>query len=311
MWNFNAPRTLLRAKGNVAPRRLATAIVAVLFAAPTPACIADVDEREPVGEVAAALENGNALNANALNANALNANALNANALNANALNANALSPAAIHALQIPDAVGDLSRQLMKYVVSCALEPGQSFSFSWTDSSGAPHDETYPGLLGLAPSWSAAPLNVTGQQWVSACLASRVNWYGVSVVLSSRGSNPAINSEGLNETVRYLPEEGAFWGNLFTATPAVFACNNSLGKGYARAHLRVCAAGRPDADGDGEVEECGILHIVGSCATYCQPLDLLGLYHPLCVSNLGGNGLLGPLLSNSTATTTAITVFLR
>ena len=260
------------------------------------------EEAETIGVMTEAVENSNALNANALNANALNANAL-----NANALNANALSPAAMTALQVPGEVGDLSRQLMRYVVSCALGPDQSFSFAWTDIDGV-HAVTYPGLLGLATSWSQTPLNLQGQQWVSSCLASRVNWYGTSVTLSSRGSHPALEKEGLSETLGYLTEEGAFWGNLFTSSPAVFTCYNPLGKGYSRAQLRECAAGHLNANGN--IQECGILQIVGSCAAYCQPLDLLGSYHPRCVSDLDGILLLGPFLNNPTATSAAITVFL-
>ncbi len=39
--------------------------------------------------------------------------------------------------------------------------------------------------------------DLQGQQWISACLASRVNWYGVPVTLSSRASHPALNDEDL------------------------------------------------------------------------------------------------------------------
>lgn len=283
-------------------RRIPQALAIALTAA-IPGCMEAPDEAEPLGVVTEAVEN-----ANALNANALNANALNANALNVNALNVNALSPTAMTALQQPGEAGNLSRQLMRYVVSCALGPAQSFSFSWADDQGA-HSETYPGLLGLASSWSQSPLDLEGQQWVSACLASRVNWYGVSVTLSSRGAHPALDKESLVETLSYLSEEGAFWGNLFTSTPAVFACNNALGSGYSRHQMRDCAAGH--RNDDGSVQQCGIIHIVGSCAAYCQPLDLLGSYHSRCFSSLDGSLLLGLFPNNSTATTAAITVFLN
>ncbi|MFS8065243.1 MAG: hypothetical protein ACMG6S_02605 [Byssovorax sp.] len=255
-----------------------------------------------------AVENANALNVNALNANALNANALALNAINASALDVNALNPTELSALKHPGEAGYLSRQLMKYVVSCALGPAQSFSFSWTDILGDVHAEIYPGQLGLATSWSQAPLDLQGQQWISACLASRVNWYGVSVTLSSRGSHPALDKESLDETLTYATEEGAFWGNLFTSPPSVFACSDTLGIAHARAKQRDCAAGHIDQGGN--IQECGILHIVGSCAAYCQPLDLFGAYHPRCVSNLDGSLLFGPFLNNPTATTSAITVFL-
>jgi hypothetical protein len=285
------------------PRALSIALIAVISG-----CGEEPDEAEPIGVVTEAVENMNALNPNALNPNALNPNALNPNALNPNALNPNALSPAALYSLQLPDEAGSLSRQFLKYVVSCAFDSAQSFSFSWADVQGV-HNETYPGLLGLATSWSNAPLSLEGQQWVSACLASRVNWYGVSVVLSSRASNPALDKEGLPEILTYLQEEGAFWGNLFTASPAVFSCNNPLSVSHARTQLRDCSSGH--RNDNGSIQECGIIHVVGSCALYCQPLDLFGLYHPRCVSDLEGNWLLAPLLNNSTASTAAITVFLN
>lgn len=296
-------------RGRVAPRRLGAALVAGWLAASTAGCAtAAGDDAEPVGEVTEALVMDNALNPNALNPNALNPNALNPNALNPNALNPNALSSAAMSALQAPDAGGDLSRQLMRYVVSCALDSTQSFSFTWTDSSSVSHPTTYPGLLGVAPSWISAPLGTAAQQWVSACLASRVNWYEIPVTLSSRGGLGALGL-GLGEIAAFPTEDGAFWGNLFTSSPAVFACNNPSAASHARSLLRDCAVGHLDAQG--VPQECGMIHIVGSCATYCQGLDAIGIFHARCVSNLEGDGFLAPYLPNSTATTAAITVFLN
>src|ERR1044071_1384054 len=69
----------------------------------------------------AALVAENALTANALTANALTANALTANALTANALTANALTANALTANGLRDPLG---RELLRYVVSCALPDG-------------------------------------------------------------------------------------------------------------------------------------------------------------------------------------------
>ena len=106
----------------------------------------------------------NALSANALSANALSANALSANALSANALSANALSANSLTSITAPDAVGLLSRQLLKYTVGCALSTTQSFSFSWTDGGNVVHNETYAGVLGLAPAWASGPLDLVGAE---------------------------------------------------------------------------------------------------------------------------------------------------
>src|SRR5262249_39623288 len=153
----------------------------------------------------------NALNPNALNPNALNPNALNPNALNPNALNPNALSADALAAIMDPGLAGDLSREHLKYTVGCALDPSQAFSFSWTDAYQVVHQENYWGLLGLATFWSSKPLSDVGhQQWISACLAARTNYLGLSVTISSRGPCQALNKHNTPEEDEYTNEEGAF-----------------------------------------------------------------------------------------------------
>ena len=219
--------------------------------------------------------------------NALNPNALNPNALNPNALNPNALSPSALLALQDPGSSGDLSRQLLKYTVSCAFAPSQSFSFSWTDTSGVVHPETYSGLLGLAAGWANTRLSTSGAEWVSACLASRANWYGATVTISSRGpaEHLATTSE---ERASYPAIEGAFFGNLFTTTPAIYSCYNSTNVVNSRAQQRDCATGHLNPDGS--VSSCGMLQVLGSCSTYCNSIDPSRQYYPSCFLNTSRAG---------------------
>ncbi|APR82293.1 Hypothetical protein A7982_07642 [Minicystis rosea] len=236
---------------------------------------------ELVGTARSAALNGNALNGNALNGNALNGNALNGNALNGNGLQATAMTPSmlskhplrpsalgadALSALQDPREDGALSRQLLKYTVSCAFDPEMSFAFTWIDDEGTPHAEEYKGLLGLAPSWRAEPLTGAAQRWVSACLISRVNYFGVSVTLSSRGPRPELSASP-EERNDYTMLEGAFWGNVFTDTPVAYACDHQPNDDHSRSRDRVCAAGYPD--GSGRILGCGIIQRVGSCATTC------------------------------------------
>ncbi len=243
-------------------------------------------EDEVLGEVESRFEYSNALNPNALNPNALNPNALNPNALNTNALNTNALLPSALASILDPGDAGVQSRQLLRYVVSCALKPGQSFRFVWYDTSNLPHVEVFAGLLGLAPGWAIGAVGLSSQRWVSACLASRVNWYGVPVMLSSRGAHPSLKQQDLIERLTFPSEEGAFFGNLFQANPAVYACHNDSNRDHSRFLLRDCAAGHLDSSG--EAEDCGPVHILGSCDDYCEPLDAAGLYHPSCAKEIGG-----------------------
>jgi hypothetical protein len=232
-----------------------------------------VEAQEAVGVAAQEALNPNALNPNALNPNALNPNALNPNALNPNALNPNALSPDAMGAIRDPGSAGDLSRELLRYTVSCAFRPDQSFKFSWTDASGVKHKEAYTGLLSLAPSWEAQPLDPAGQEWVSDCLASRVNAEGVSVMLSSRGAHPALTCSPV-ELATYSTREAAFFGNLFTGEPKVHACYDPLSMLPAQMARRVCSQPdllRLDLNALPGTYACGPIEVLGPCA------EVLGL----------------------------------
>ncbi|WP_437608744.1 hypothetical protein WMF20_48300 [Sorangium sp. So ce834] len=219
--------------------------------------------------------------------------------MSSNALSPGALSPAALSAIQDPGAAGDLSRQLLSYVVGCALTPAQSFSFSWTDGTGTVRHEVYWGLIGLVPSWIGKPLGHVDQQWISACLASRTNWYGVSVTISSRAGHWAIDKTDTPELSSYTRMEGAFWGNLFASTPYLNACYNAANRDHARSLARECAAGHLDAGG--AAQPCGMISIRGTCDSYCQQLNTRGMYYPSCVNHLTGS---------PESTTRVITVFL-
>jgi len=205
-----------------------------------------------------------------LTANALNANALNANALAASALSPNVLTPGVMAAIKDPTAAGDLSRELLQYAVGCAFDPTQSFSFSWTDGASVIHNETYWGLLVLAPDWVSQPLSSSHQRWVSACLISRVNYFGVSVIISARGPTGGLNVVDSTELSTYTMLEGAFWGNVFDPTPTAFSCHDAPNVDYARSKNRVCAAGYLEG---GQIHACGIIQILGPCDVYCGALN--------------------------------------
>ena len=259
---------------------LHTAYLVAALGALTAGCATQQPDEELYGEAASAVVNGNALNPNALNPNALNPNALNPNALNPNALNPNALNPnslssAALTAITDPGTNGDLSRELLKYTVSCALSSSQSFAFSWTDSSSVTHSESYPGLLGLATGWASNALGTTGQYWVSACLASRVNWYGVHVDISSRGNLSQLATTSA-EITDYPYIEGAFFGNLFASTPAVYACYNYANISTSRVWQRDCATGHLNSNST--TSSCGMLTILGDCSNFCSAIPA---YNPM------------------------------
>ncbi|MFT3772034.1 MAG: hypothetical protein QM820_42045 [Minicystis sp.] len=222
---------------------------------------------EDVGAAAEAAMNPNAMNPNAMNPNALSPSALRPSALAASALDPGALAPDARAALVDPGPDGDLSRELLRYAVSCALGPDQSFTLSWTDAAGAGHVDAYPGLLGLAPSWSAQALDATGRRWVSACLASRVNAEGASVMLSSRGAHAALATTSA-ERAAYPIREAVFFGDVFTESPRVYACHDPLSILPAQMAQRVCA--QPEllrlTIGDLSLGyDCGSIEVLGPC----------------------------------------------
>ncbi|XXX77713.1 hypothetical protein WMF30_02910 [Sorangium sp. So ce134] len=229
----------------------------------------------------------NALVPNALVPNALVPNALVPNALVPNALVPNALSPASLAAIQDAGERGALSRMFLRYVVGCALDSSQSFSFSWVDSAGVTHNETYAGILGIASTWATQPLadNVK-QRLVSGCVAGRVNYSGTNVVISMRSlESPLKTLVGSSELAAYPHAEGAFWGNLFISSPYMNACYDAGNEAIARAASRYCATGY--IDGSGRVLPCGPIVLQGSCSAWCKELNGAGQFHSDCVDRPG------------------------
>ena len=167
---------------------------------------ADGDEERTAEALSALLAD------NSLAPNSLAPNSLAPNSLAPNSLAPNSLAPNSLAALQAATADGAAVRQLLKYTVSCALGPTQSFAFSWTDAISLNHNEVYWGLLGIAPTWATSPLTDEGsQRLVSACLAARVNYYGVSVVISMRSAlDPLATATNSAELAAYPHIEGAF-----------------------------------------------------------------------------------------------------
>ena len=136
------------------------------------------------------------------------------------------------------------------------------------------HAESYLGLLGLAPYWAKQPLDLAGQQWVSGCLASRVNAKGVSVMLSSRGTHPALSTTP-EERAMYQTREAVFFGNLFTDTPRVYACYDPLSSLPSELANRVCGQALAlDLVNLSLAYDCGPIAVIGPCA---QVLGLLTL----------------------------------
>jgi hypothetical protein len=208
-----------------------------------------------VEQTSSALTTENALTANALTANALTANALTANALTANALTANALTANALTANGLKD---PLARQLMKYVVSCALPEDQTLSMTIDGTR-----YSFPGGLGLAPEWGrrGGSCDESCQRWVSACVLGRVDFLGVEEIISERGANLTL-LPSLQEMRDYPNIEATYYGNIFADGQPMYACLPPSKKQIPR----VCGP---------SLDNCP-MQVVGNCAPACGHLNLLG-----------------------------------
>jgi len=208
----------------------------------------------------------NALTANALTANALTANALTANALTANALTANALTANALTANGLRDPLG---RQLLKYVVSCALPAGTGVSVTVDRQR---YD--FPGSIGLAPAWGSAGGSCDGscQRWVSACVLARVDAAGVERMISIRGDNRALRPD-LRELLQYRQREATYYGNLFAEGQPRYLC---LSPG-ATSDERVCGPSLSDCP----------MTVVGACDDVCDERGAFGTFSDCRTSRHG------------------------
>lgn len=238
----------------------------------------DDSDEDLLGSAEDAVEAPNAIAPNAIAPNAIAPNAIAPNAIAPNALTAAAIASSAMTALQDPGEAGSLSRLHVKYAVSCAFNSSQSFSFSWTDAQSVVHDETYWGLLALAPDWATRGLTDSEQRWVSACMGARTNYFAATVHISMRGGHASLTTDATERT-EFSAREGAFWGNIYAATPYLKSCYDDANVDNSRNRQRECAAGYLDGE---DTLECGIIDITGSCSSICSAPGQTGDGFPAC-----------------------------
>jgi hypothetical protein len=269
-------------------------LIVVLGGLAATGCIASPDEEvgwsnEPTTHTEALTDNAltnNALTNNALTNNALTNNALTNNALTNNALTNNALTNNALtnNALEDPNA-----RELFTYIVSCALEEGDTLSFVSNDGS----TYTFDGALGLAPEWGNphGHCNETCQQWVSACVLARLDYLGQHVTISVRGQNDALATT-MNERGTFTRREATYYGNIFSQPQRFLGCLSPGQTGDAR----VCGP---------SIDDC-VIDFTGSCDDVCGKPRFDGSFpncHGPADHGHGGHGNMGYVGS--------ITVFLK
>jgi GLTT repeat (6 copies) len=198
----------------------------------------------------------NGLTANGLTANGLTANGLTANGLTANGLTANGLTANGLTAGAMTD---PLSRQLMKYIVSCALSEQQSLSLTIAGTA-----YTFPGSIGLAPQWGTTHGSCDGscQRWVSACVLARVDAAGIDREISIRGANLALLPTSWSELSQYSQREATYFGNIFIPGQPRFLC---LSPGQTEDE-RACGPSLADCP----------MTVLGSCSRDCLFQGLFG-----------------------------------
>ncbi|HET6149374.1 MAG TPA: hypothetical protein VFH68_17690 [Polyangia bacterium] len=228
----------------------------------------------------------NGLAANGLAANGLAANGLAANGLAANGLAANGLAANGLAANGLADPA---AQKFMEYVVSCALPPGHSVTYT---SAGV--DYTFAGGIGVAPDWEQQSCDGSCQRWVSACVLARLNKLGVHRQISIRGANDALAITA-HELQDFPVREASYYGNLFQVAQPRYACLPPK----ATEITRVC--------GDSLVG-CAVA-IAGACEQVCETPGRNGTYRDCAAQEIPAHdGYRGT--SNDDAYAETVTVFL-
>jgi hypothetical protein len=151
-------------------------------------------------------------------------------------------------------------RELLRYLVMCALPSGEALTVQIGTTT-----RIFIGDVGLAPSWISQPLDADQQRWISACLLARSNALGISVLISILGPDPQLASSS-QESQDFPVEEGAFYGDIFSAHPEMFACRGSGSADAGGMLYRHCTVAEPAQSGR---TLCGF-SFVGSCAEACS-----------------------------------------
>ena len=164
-----------------------------------------------------------------------------------------------------PEVLEDaFTRDVLEYMVSCALEPGQRIEVAVGDDM-----LVYEGALGLAPQWGteSGSCDAECQGWVSACLIARTNFLGESVPISLLGDHESL-APSVDEALAFDVEEATYFGDLFGEARTLYACVPAGSSGPER----TC--------GD-DPSSCAIA-VLGECDAICDDAgcrDPQGLVH--------------------------------
>ncbi len=160
---------------------------------------------------------------------------------------------------------GSAARATLSYIFSCAYPSTSSFSVTIAGTQ-----YTFTGAYDLALYWGGAPLTTADRQLMSACVLSRVNYYGDAVNISMRGSSSTLATTS-QELQNYILEEGAFYGDVLGG-PSNLAIHTCMGSDAASQpntgdlDFRRCTEG---ASGVGQETLCSFIYD-GLCSSVCS-----------------------------------------
>lgn len=174
-------------------------------------CVVDTGD-EQISEMDTEVVAVNQLSAAALNSAKYAASAIGGSGLSSNSSSIRAL---------VNTANG---RAVMAVVVSCALP--SSASVSATDLSGTSY--SYQGSMNLAPNWQNNVPSTADKRWTTACILARTNVYNINHTLSLRNDLNINLQASMMEKSQYATAEAGFYGNLFQAAPALYACASQI-----------------------------------------------------------------------------------
>ncbi len=203
------------------------------------------------------LVSGNRLSGNRLSGNGLRLAAVGGARIGTASGNTVTANPAVVADLMSTDG----GREVLAYAVKCAFSSSQTLVATYAGTT-----YSYPGEVGIAPSWSSRGLSHDEQTWMTACLMARTNYWGISVPISIRGDFSALATTS-TEVTAYSVQEGAFFGNLFVSPPVFGTCQ---GAGIlnrtpsAWLALRLCATAVPGT----ATTACGFV-AAGNCRDIC------------------------------------------
>jgi len=258
----------------------------VVLALPLSACA--VEPSTSTVEGATMVPGQNKIIANKIIANKIIANKLAAAKLAANQLAERELANGnlAVNMTSARELLSTIDgREVFSFIVSCAVPEGKTLVAT---IDGATFE--FPGEIGLYPQWLRHRLDRRGQGWVSACLFARVNANDVPIPISLRGPNPALRVSR-DERDIFSVEEGAFYGNLFTAPGEPILWIACRGEGQAAGEFcgvfdRDCTEPDPAHPG---LTQCGFV-FAGDCGEFarrhaCEDFSERGDFYRSCHSS--------------------------